>query len=367
MMNKLILCGLLFGFLVTGTGCGIGKHQAPLATGPIKVACIGDSITYGAGVTNQMTQSYPALLQEFLGSGYLVRNYGVSGTTMLKNGDNPYWDQSYFRTSANWAPAIVVIQLGTNDSKAWNWNSYGSKFLSDYKDMIDHYRQLSSHPKIYVSLPPHIYTNPGYGIDGNVLESQIIPLIRQAANESDPAVPIIDVNSATFNMPDYYPDSVHPNERGSLVIAEVVANAIGPAKTPPTGLLDRTGWTATAFATNNSSEVPANALDQYRSTRWSSGVTQTNGSWFEVDMQSTQDFNKIVLDASYSGNEYPSGYQVYVSDNGSSWGSPIASGTGTAAQTTITFPLVTARYIKIVLTASSSFWWSIHDLEVFKQ
>jgi hypothetical protein len=84
-------------------------------------------------------------------------------------------------------------------------------------------------------------------------------------------------------------------------------------------------------------------------------------------MKSAQTFNKIVLDDTYSPNDYPNAYQVFVSNDGSSWGNAIASGSGTVNQTAITFTLVTARYIKIVQTGTVGSWWSIHDFEVFKQ
>jgi len=99
-----------------------------------KVACIGDSITAGYGLSNPGADSYPAQLQSLLGSGYKVNNYGWSGTTVQKTGDSPYWNVSYYNDSRNWAPNIVVIMLGTNDSKSWNWNAmnFNADFLLTY-------------------------------------------------------------------------------------------------------------------------------------------------------------------------------------------------------------------------------------------
>ncbi len=130
-------------------------------------------------------------------------------------------------------------------------------------------------------------------------------------------------------------------------------------------VLSRTGWTASA-SISDSGGPPANALDGNTGTRWSTGANQANGQWFQVDMGATQTFCKIVLDQSTSSGDYPRGYQVNVSNNGSTWGSPVATGNGTAGTTTIIFAMQTARYIRITQTGSASgIWWSICEFNVY--
>jgi hypothetical protein len=126
--------------------------------------------------------------------------------------------------------------------------------------------------------------------------------------------------------------------------------------------LSRTGWTATA---SHNAGTAINALDGNRSSRWTSGTAMTNGMFFQVDMQATRSFNQITLDSAGSTNDFPRGWQVFVSGDGMSFGSAIASGTGTSALVTMTFPAQSARFIKIVQTGSASFWWSIAELNVF--
>lgn len=106
-----------------------------LAAGPARarlVACVGDSITYGAGIPNRQHNSYPAqlgrMLQEF-DSRWECRNYGVSGATLLRNGDLPYVQQSAYQQARAAAPDVVIIKLGTNDSKPVNWATRTSSFL----------------------------------------------------------------------------------------------------------------------------------------------------------------------------------------------------------------------------------------------
>jgi hypothetical protein len=111
--------------------------------------------------------------------------------------------------------------------------------------------------------------------------------------------------------------------------------------------------------------VAANALDGNASTRWSTGQAQTNGQWFRVDMGASQSFNGISLDAGSSTGDYPRSYQIFVSNDGSNWGSAIASGSGNGQLVTIAFSTQSARYIRIVQAGSAGNWWSIHELNVY--
>jgi lysophospholipase L1-like esterase len=212
----------------------IAVSLAPVSAAAIKVACIGDSITAGYG--NGVTTPYPAVLQNLPGSGYTVNNYGVSGTTLLKRGDNPYRNTWQYTDSSNWLPNIVVIMLGSNDSKSYNWQ-YESEFVPNYEELINHYKSLSSHPVVYVATSPTVYngTTGNFGITNQVVTGQVVPLTRQAANET--GCTIIDVNTATLGMPLNFPDYVHPNDAGYLVIAKTIFNVISvgaPTPTPTT-------------------------------------------------------------------------------------------------------------------------------------
>ena len=130
------------------------------------------------------------------------------------------------------------------------------------------------------------------------------------------------------------------------------------------GTLDRTMWVASSSTAG--SDLPGNALDGDLSTRWSTGASQANGQWFQVDLGEANTFNKIVLNAANSANDYPRGYQVYVSTNGVNWGTATASGTGSSAITTITLAAQAARYIRIVQTGSApGTFWSIHEFNAF--
>jgi Glycosyl hydrolase catalytic core/F5/8 type C domain len=130
--------------------------------------------------------------------------------------------------------------------------------------------------------------------------------------------------------------------------------------------LSRAGWVASASNTSGT-DVPSNALDGNTATRWSTGAAMNNGMWFEVDMAASQTFDEITIDAASSTNDYARGYQVFVSADGTNFGSAIATGTGGAALITVQFPTQSARYIKVVQTGAASDWWSIAELNVYRQ
>ena len=194
-----------------------------LAFPQVKIACIGDSITYGAGLPDPATQSYPAVLGALLGDDFEVRNYGVSGTTMLHNGDYPYWNTIAFADSTDWNPDIVILMLGTNDSKPQNWQ-YGDQYADDYLEMIQHYASLPSTPAVFICTVCPVYGDGNYGISPTVVEDEIVPLIWLIG--ADANVPVIDVFTALSGLPEYFPDNVHPNVDGAALIASTVWEAL---------------------------------------------------------------------------------------------------------------------------------------------
>lgn len=121
-------------------------------TGKIKVACIGATITEGAGLENKKTQSYPAQLQTMLGDGYEVVNYGVGDCTLLRKGDKPYWSMPAYKEALSYNPNIVLIDLGGNDSKLIN-RIYLGEYKKDYREMIQSFASLPSHPRIIMQSP----------------------------------------------------------------------------------------------------------------------------------------------------------------------------------------------------------------------
>ena len=199
--------------------------------GKIKVACVGDSITYGYGIKDG-TKTYPQQLGRLLGDKYEVENFGVSGTTALQKGNSPYMATLKYRQSLNFQPKIVVIKLGTNDSKAVNI-AHIDEFKSDVKKLIASYEKLCSKPKNYLCLPIPS-TLKGVRplmINGDRIVNEIIPLLKKVAADSK-SVTLIDLFSVYPAKDELLPDKIHPNAEGAGIIADTVAKAILSDKRP---------------------------------------------------------------------------------------------------------------------------------------
>jgi len=135
---------------------------------PVNVACIGDSITQGAGAAKG--QSYPSQLQAMLGDKWKVGNFGVSGRTLLKKGDFPYWNEKAYQDALKSAPDVVIIMLGTNDTKPQNWK-FEAEFVADYTELVKSFQTLASKPRVYVCRPCPVPEPGNFGInETNVLE-----------------------------------------------------------------------------------------------------------------------------------------------------------------------------------------------------
>jgi lysophospholipase L1-like esterase len=188
----------------------------------IRIACVGDSITYGAGIKDRKNMNYPVQLGKMLGTKYEVKNFGNSGSTMLKKGDKPFWKQREYKAALDFNPNIVVIKLGTNDTKPQNWK-HGAEYSDDYKSMISAFAKLSSKPKIYICLPvPVVKTR--WGITDAIVNKDIIPALKKLSAQTKCG--IIDLNSPFKDKHQLIPDHVHPNAAGATIIAETVASSI---------------------------------------------------------------------------------------------------------------------------------------------
>ena len=192
----------------------------------VRVACIGNSITFGAGIKNRSRDSYPSVLARMLGDNYWVKNFGVSARTMLNKGDHPYMNEPAYKNALAFNPNIVVIKLGTNDSKSFNWK-YKADFMKDAQNMINAFKGLPSQPKIYLCYPSKAYLT-GDGINDDFITKEIRPLIKKLANKND--LSVIDLHTAMDGMPELFPDRIHPNEKGAQVMAKAVYQSISALK-----------------------------------------------------------------------------------------------------------------------------------------
>lgn len=197
-----------------------------------KVACVGNSITYGYGIESWPDQtSYPHHLQGMLRENApsdTVENFGVSGLTVRKDDQASYWKGYRFAPAIEFAADTVIIELGTNDSKSYTtWNTpeqdaaVDSAITADFEALIDTF-QVKSKSHVFICLAPYVNN-----VEWNILDTAVVkrvnPAILRAGLEK--GVNVIDLHSrfsALENPSWYLEDMVHPSVEGAKHLAEIV-------------------------------------------------------------------------------------------------------------------------------------------------
>lgn len=190
--------------------------------GPVKLACVGDSITQGVGAKGH---SWPKQVQAMLGEKWKVENFGLSATTLMNSGNKPYQNSKHFQRAQDFKPDVVVIMLGTNDTKPNNWKHFEKDYEKDYRDLIADFQKLESKPKIFLCLPPYIAQDGNWGINNPNTKDQT-PVIKKIAEELK--LGLVDVYGSLEGKDELIPDKVHPNAEGATEIAKAVVSTLAP-------------------------------------------------------------------------------------------------------------------------------------------
>ena len=191
----------------------------------IKVACIGNSITYGYGLPDRATQSYPVQLQKMLGESYQVENFGKSGATLLNKGHRPYMQQDEYHRAIDFAGDIVVIHLGINDTDPRDWPDYRDFFVKDYIALIDSFRVANPEARIMIArLTPIADRHPRFLSGTRDWHGEIQLAIENVARYA--GVQLIDFHKPLYPYPFMLTDAVHPDPEGAFVLAQTVYSAI---------------------------------------------------------------------------------------------------------------------------------------------
>lgn len=247
--------GLKFCFL------GSALLAATLVNAQTKVACVGNSITEGYGIWDK--KKYPEHLQDMLGSEYKVENFGHSGRMFHKASGESYWSSDKFTAALNYGANIVVIELGTNDSKYFfdgKGSSSGYNYMykpenkadlaKDYEALIDTFAHQPQAPTIYATLQPYAQ-NVEWGIVDTAIVNVINPIIKDVATRK--GVKIIDLHS-TFNKKEWLLDDVvHPNEEGAKELAKIIADGILNGPSTPISSENATESSSSTLAESSSS------------------------------------------------------------------------------------------------------------------
>ena len=212
-MKKVLFLGLLFVSL-----CASAKEK-------IRVACVGNSVTYGMGVENREQNAYPVVLQRLLGDQYDVQNFGHSGSTLLNRGHRPYTKVGEYRKALDFKADWVIIHLGLNDTDPRNWPNYGDDFIGDYRALINSFRAVNPKAKVWIcAMTPIFHRHRRFQTGTRDWHEAIQKRIRQIAATAD--VGLIDLHTPLYAHPELLPDALHPNVKGAAMIAKTVYSAI---------------------------------------------------------------------------------------------------------------------------------------------
>ncbi len=225
MKRLLTICFTIF--LLLGQQTKANSQQLTIKSPkPIKVACIGNSVTYGYGHENPDSTSYPSQLAVMLGDGYEVGNFGKSGATLLRKGHRPYNEQEEFKKALEFAPDIAIIHLGLNDTDPRNWKYYKREFISDYVALIEAFEKVNPDVEIYICrMTPIFHWHHRFKKGTRDWYWEIQETIENIAyNIAE--VKLIDLQEILYHRPDLMPDALHPNPEGAKLIAQRVYSAI---------------------------------------------------------------------------------------------------------------------------------------------
>ena len=193
---------------------------------PIHIACVGDSITFGAKIENRDKLSYPAQLQQMLGTEYVVSNFGASGATAMRNTPMPmpYIIRDVYHQSLKSQPDVVILTLGANDSKARIWDE--QKYQADLTILLKEYLALT--PNVLLGLPAPAFNQPGpWDVnEGNLVHART--LVRSLATEYN--LGLVDFHAALQNEKLFQEDGVHPNYLGAQQMAIAVEFSLSTLK-----------------------------------------------------------------------------------------------------------------------------------------
>lgn len=200
-------------------------HAKPQNKPTIRVACVGNSITYGTGIEDREHFSYPVQLQKMLGYKYVVGNFGKPGATLLRHGHRPYFEQNEFKEAMRFRGDIVVIHLGINDTDPRNWPNYRDEFVTDYLALIDSLRSVNHNARFIIArMTPIAHRHPRFISGTKLWHTEIQQAIETVAKVS--GAELIDFHAPLYPYPNLLPDAIHPNAEGAGILARTVYGGI---------------------------------------------------------------------------------------------------------------------------------------------
>jgi len=189
---------------------------------PMNIVCLGDSITSGFMLPAPATSSFPSQLEKMSANKWKIVNAGLTGATVLKEGNIPIWSSDVFSLIKKTEPDVVVLMLGTNDTKDINW-PYISSFIANYRAIIQQIRELPGPPEVLLCSIPPVEGFNRLGISAE----RVAELTRQVEKIAKATkTHYVDVSSPLAGKPQLFLDGLHPNKQGAKVIAKLLMNSL---------------------------------------------------------------------------------------------------------------------------------------------
>ena len=299
---------------------------------PLRVACVGNSVTYGYGLRNRDRDAYPVRLQQMLDSTYganrfEVANFGHSGSTLLYKGHRPYVNLPEFRQALDFKPDWVVIHLGLNDTDPRNWPDWKEDFIPNYRALIDSFRVVNPEARILIcKMTPIFDRHSRFQSGTRDWHAQIQTAIEQVALGAK--VQLIDLFTPLHCRPDLFPDALHPNPEGALILAKTVYGALtgdhGGLRLPvlySNGMVLQRDEKLTLHGTANArQQVDVELRKDGKLIEEHSTYTHPDGTWsVEMDNKEaggpyTLTFTTSVLPTNAYQNQYPPLYPMTLSN-----------------------------------------------------
>ncbi len=186
----------------------------------IKVGCVGDSNTYGAEATDRSKYAWPAQIRSMLGNKYETRNFGVNGALMMDHMNDAWKNKTAYIENKSYDPDIIVVALGTNDSKDGYWNA--EKFKTSYVNLIDEFKTYPASPQVYMTLPIKAYSS-SWSINDKTIRENVIPVIKEISKEK--GLPLIDLYIVTNDIANLMAaDGIHPKDAGLQIMARKISD-----------------------------------------------------------------------------------------------------------------------------------------------
>ena len=306
----------------------------------IRIACVGNSITnMGSSRFEAGPDSYPVQLRYLMGEGFDIRNFGIVGATMLKQGDVSYWDNVIFSDVLEFDPNIITIMLGTNDSKPLNWDPHKNEFKNDYKAMIDTFQTLPSNPQVYLCLPAKIFDNTYTITDSNLVK--IIEIIKEIAVEYN--LPTIDCYSFFEDKPYLTTDGVHPNYNGLWEYAKLIYLGLTGQERPVTQIIHDVNLVKGMPVSIEGQETLA-PITEMTDRDYFTRYPIENGAVVELALGTAAsiDMVQILVDNYYSFN-----YKIEASLDEITWNELGTENADSASASSLPFDAVDAQFLKI--------------------